>query len=250
MSEEGEKKIEELLKKLEQFSSRSGNIPLVFQAKPHYVEVVEKEIEKPTLQKGKYMRVPYNPITEPFSEPTLYYFLAQDGMLKKYPNLGVSKIGSSSCIYVVSLMVSKIGEDDHIYILHLGKSYVFIVRTIYSEVDDLFIDAYSGLADELEKKFGAKLISEICDNNGLFGFLGPKTEHYTIENMNKIMMSTVDEPWTKDTIAINISKINKIYPVVIYYKRKDDRVLVYIPAFIMQDLLEFALINYFKEKKA
>lgn len=256
MPEEQNNKINDILNKLDQFIESHDINPLqpTFTSKPQYVLAIENEIELQKLAEGKYIKVPFNPLTQTFSELVLYYFLAQDGILKKYPNLSVSPISFSGSIrYIKGIAVND--WNFNYVIINLGKPFVFIARTTVNEINNLFADADNELISAIENNLDAKYLGQLCDNNGCLNFYGAslKSVDFTVRNMNKIMTSTVSEPWTKATIVVDISKINKTYPITIYYKwnykTKEDYILVYIPAFILQDYFEFVFLNYFKEKK-
>jgi len=249
---EKENKYDEILRKLKEFTKTST--PISFQTKPQYVTAVERELEKPSLKKGEYIRVPFN-LVESFSSMILYYFLVVDGILEKYKekyvNLDVRHAHVHSVLETIGVNVIRIikykGEEnpEELDIIHLKKSYVYILKTdLNSSIvnKDILADALFELLGEAENKFNPLIyFSSEVDKDGIFMFFRGKDTGIT---KDEVAISLANIPWTVDTMTVDTITV-KNYPVTIYYKMKDDIAWVFIPASDIIDYVDYSFSKSF-----
>ena len=249
---EENKNIEDLLKKIEQFTKEKETkmMPPLLLTKPMYVDVVEKEILNPTLSKHEYIKVPFNPVTEVFSGVALWYFLAKDGVLQKAQDITILEaqemMRGCSSYYAKILYIMREYPYDSIAMIELQKPYVFIIIPDNPhELPLLFQYEINVLIDSIEHHFNATTTFKYCDKYGMLLILSSKKE-IAYGEANRILSELSTLQWTTESVDI-ISGLK--YSVTIYYIKKDGDVVVFIPASIIQDFLNYIVTMGYKEKK-
>ena len=247
MSEEDN--FNESLGKLKEFTKTIT--PLSFQTKPQYVIAIEKELEKPTLKKDEYIKVPFNLVTDSLSSTTLYYFLAVDGILEKlsakYINIDIEAPIIHSSLNIIGVRVIRVielkwgtEESEELDIIYLTKPYVYILKAdLNSNIDnnDILSRAFFELLGGIENKFKPLMYFSAEDGkDGIFMFFRPKDTGIT---QDEVAISLANVPWAVDTVIVNN------YPITIYYKRKNDIAWIFVPASVIIDYVDYSFSKRF-----
>jgi len=125
-----EEKINELLKKLEEFEAKRAIIPNILSNKPLYVEKLEEEIQYSLLRNNEYIEIPLNPITDYFSPFIVRYFLARDGFYGRYVN-GVRQLKNLYVEYpedVIEIDIVTESSFYNLYLVRLKQSSVLLIK--------------------------------------------------------------------------------------------------------------------------
>ena len=256
MPEEGEKKPEDILKKLEDIVKKTEQkieIPPYIGKKPQYISALETELINQTLQSGEYIKVPLNPFTEEFSELAIFYFLAEDGILKKYPNLSIIQASEHESSITNFIDVLWVISDDNgdLFLVHpKSKPWIYIINVGSLAFKALIAGTSDMLPDSIDKKFNPYDYTRVYNKIGMLMLLTMDNLSPEPDDILRLVPSFKNVPWNRDTIKIDLQELlSTSYEATIYYKRKDDYILVFVPNYEIATFYDFVIANSFKEKK-
>ena len=241
--------IDEILKKFDEFLTTPP-----FQNRPRYMNAIERELINNKLRNGEFIKIPIDPLRETFSLLIIHNFIALDGILEKYgEELYIDRKYITNCFnafcYIVYFRLYE--RDNELYVLHVNKKqYVYIVRTSFDIINEMFSDVYNNLKSNIEREFNVEHNSSsfvpLCDNNyGVFFFLIPKLGWKT-EDLTRTLILTANSRWETKDVLLNILPRTD-YHVKIWYKQKDKNTLIYMSDEEIAGVFDFVITNYFKE---
>jgi len=244
-----QEQIDQILRKFDEFTLNQMTEQFL-KTKPKYIEILQKELQKPTLKDGEYFRIPFNPYKETFSELLLYYFLGIDGFLKKYHDF---RIGWLPVIREIDTFIQIIeflpyDKDEETFFLIHPKSMniVFILKNYYISTRNLLSKTFFDLEENIKKIFEAESANSYHDENGILFLLG-KSDNPTYETLQLLSKGL----WTKGITNINLTLSDEKYQIMMFYKQheKKKNTVIYVPGQEFINLYVNIINNNYREKK-
>ena len=238
MSDE-EKTLDELLKKLETFTSSINEKVPSIQNKPQYVNVLEAELKKPILDLNNYIQIPFNPIKETFSGFIVQYFLAKDKLLSKivgvYSNF--EHLDAPPYIRYIDIETNNNGI---LSLVHINTFSVMLIRS-NERIRDIIDEMSTNLSGGIMKKYWKSETTLIEDDE-----LGLAT--YIMEEpvtRKDVLLEVSQKSFIKETVEVESSLTNKIYYVRGYLLSGDSGKVLLILKDEILSYYERVLKDYF-----
>lgn len=259
--------VDDLLNKIDRFLSTLPS-PSLFERKPAYISVIEKELteKKLKLKEGEYIKVSVNPFSESLSLLTVYNFLS-DRIFETYEKdlvIGKTTIPTAFESLILSIYFHLYKEESDLLIIHLrGKQYVYILRvnSDKNEFDDLLKNLLEKLEQSIIDGLDIKLreivtedlktiregisLVQLYDDSGSAFILTPRVG-YRDEDLNRTAFIVANKKWSEKTVQVNINE--KSFRIRVQFKKRGNHALIFIPGNDVIELLDFAITNSFKEK--